>query len=39
MRTVSVEPPAPGEPPDLDGRVVEGIESLAQRIKQAFCGA
>ena len=36
MRTVSVEPPAPGDPPDLDGRVVEGIESLAQRLRQAI---
>ena len=38
MRTVSVSPTAPteGAPEDLDGRIVDGIESLRQRVVQAF---
>lgn len=36
MRTISVGPPAPGEPDDLDGRVVEGIHALEQRVAQAI---
>ena len=36
MRTISVGPPAPGQPDDLDGRVVEDIVALEQRIVQAI---
>lgn len=38
MRTVSVTPTGPDgrEPDDLDGRIVDGIEALRQRIIQAF---
>ena len=34
MRTISVSPTALGD--DLDGSVVDGLESLRQRIKQAL---
>ena len=38
MRTVSVSPirPTEGAPEDLDGRIVDGVESLRQRVVQAF---
>ena len=38
MRTVSVSPTGPteGAPEDLDGKIVDGVESLRQRVVQAF---
>ena len=35
-RTFSVKPPVEGEPDDLDNQIVDGIESLRQRVKQAI---
>ena len=35
-RTLSVSDPLPGQPPDLDGRIVDGFESLRQRCIQAL---
>lgn len=34
MRTLSASPTGPQQPDDLDNRVVDGIESLRQRIRQ-----
>ena len=35
MRTLSVSEIEEGGPPDLDGLVVDGIDALAQRLRQA----
>ena len=35
-RTLGVTDPAPGQPPDLDGTVVDGFESLRQRCIQVL---
>lgn len=36
MRTIAVAPPGVDLPDDLDGTVVDGVESLRQRIVQAI---
>ena len=36
MRTISTKPPAEGEPDDIDGTVVDDLESLRQRVQQSL---
>lgn len=36
MRTVSVRRASPDQPYDFDGNIVDGIESLRQRVRQAI---
>ena len=36
MRTISAAPPTEEDQPDIDGQIVDGIESLRQRIVQAI---
>ena len=36
MRTLSATQPAPNQPDDLDFRIVDGLESLRQRVVQAI---